>query len=178
MKKIEEMVDVYNPDTLEKTGEIIEKSIAHKEGIWHSSIHLIIVNKNCLKTLFQQRASDKELYPSTWDIAVGGHISSGETDHEAVKRELKEELGVDSKDLDIKLLTRYKEELINNNINNKEIVSTYILYKDINISNLVLQQEEVSDVKWITKEEMEELINNQVVIPHEYEYQVLRKILK
>ncbi len=65
MKKIEEMVDVYNPDTLEKTGEIIEKSIAHKEGIWHSSIHLIIVNKNCLKTLFQQRASDKELYPST-----------------------------------------------------------------------------------------------------------------
>lgn len=176
MESKEEIVDVYNPNTLEKTGEIIEKSMAHKEGIWHSSIHLIIVNRGRLRTLFQQRSSNKDLYPNMWDIAVGGHISSGENDYEAVRRELYEELGIDTNN--IKFLKKYKEELINNGINNKEIVSLYILEKDVDINDIVLQQEEVKDVRWITKGEMEELISNNKVIPHTEEYKILRKLLK
>jgi isopentenyldiphosphate isomerase len=173
---MEEIVDIYNPDTLTKTGEVISKNIAHQKGIWHSSIHLIIVNKDRLKTLFQQRASNKDLYPNSWDIAVGGHISAGESDILAVKRELQEELGIESND--IKFIKRYKEELNNNGINNKEIVNLYILEKDINISDITLQDEEVRDARWITKEEMDELINSNQVIPHTEEYKILRKILK
>ena len=84
-----EMVDIYNPDTMEKTGEIIDKSAAHRLGIWHSSIHLIIMNKDKTKVLLQKRSNTKDLYPNTWDISVGGHIMSKESDKEAVKRELK-----------------------------------------------------------------------------------------
>ena len=101
--KREEMVDIYNPDTLEKTGEVIAKRIAHEKGIWHSSIHLVIVNEDKLKTLFQRRASDKDLYPDAWDIAVGGHISAGEEDTIAVKRELEEELGLNPEKYNIAL---------------------------------------------------------------------------
>ena len=173
---MEEIVDIYNPDTLTKTGEVISKNIAHQKGIWHSSIHLIIVNKDKLKTLFQKRSSNKDLYPDKWDIAVGGHISSGEESDDAVKRELQEELGI--MDSNIKFIKRYKEELINNGITNREIVSLYILYKDIDIKDIVLQEEEVKDIKWISKEEMEELINSNEVIPHIEEYKILRKILK
>ena len=173
---MEEIVDIYNPDTLTKTGEVISKNIAHQKGIWHSSIHLIIVNKDKLKTLFQKRSSNKDLYPNKWDIAVGGHISSGEEAIDAVKRELLEELGIESND--IKFIKRYKEELNNNGITNKEIVSLYILEKDISIKDITLQDEEVSDIKWINKEEMERMINNGVVIPHTEEYKILRKILK
>ena len=176
MKQKEEIVDIYNPDTLEKTGEVIEKNIAHKQGIWHSSIHLIIVNKDRLKTLFQRRATDKDLYPNTWDIAVGGHIGSGEKDFDAVKRELYEELGIKSND--IKFIKKYKEELNNNGIHNKEIVSLYLLEDDISIKDITIQKEELSEVKWITKEEMEELINDNYVIPHVEEYKILRKMLK
>ncbi len=177
MKK-EEMVDIYNPDTLEKTGEVIAKRIAHEKGIWHSSIHLVIVNEDKLKTLFQRRASDKDLYPDAWDIAVGGHISAGEADTIAVKRELEEELGLNPEKYNIEFIKKYKEELYNNGINNKEIVSIYLMYANIDLSNLILQTEEVQDAKWITKEEMEMLIQEDKVIPHKEEYKLLRKILK
>ncbi len=173
-----EMVDVYNPNTLEKTVDVISKNIAHRLGIWHSSIHLVIVNKDKTKTLFQQRAQEKDLYPNMWDIAVGGHISSGENDNEAVKRELKEELGIDSDKLEIKLVKKYKEELNNNGVNNKEIVSLFILYLDVDIDKLKLQKEEVKAVKWINKEEMNLLFKDKKVIPHIEEYNLLNELLK
>lgn len=174
----EEMVDVYNPITFSKTGEVITKTKAHKEGIWHSSIHLIIVDKDRIKTLFQQRATDKSLYPNMWDIAVGGHISTGETDYEAVRRELQEELGINPFGLDIRFIKQYKEELFSNGINNKEIVSIFMLLNNIKLEEIRLQQEEVKDIKWVTKMEMESLINNKLVIPHNEEYKILRKVLK
>ncbi len=173
-----EMVDIYNPDTMEKTGEKLSKLAAHRLGVWHSSIHLIIVNKNKTKTLFQQRSSYKDLYPNMWDIAVGGHISSGESDEMAVRRELKEELGINSDDYKIEFIKKYKEELKNNNIDSKEIVSIFILYLDVNIDKLKLQKEEVGNVKWVTKEEMKLLIKERKVIPHIEEYKLLSDILK
>lgn len=174
----EEMVDVYNPITFSKTGEVITKTKAHKEGIWHSSVHLIIVNESKIKTLFQQRATDKGLYPNMWDISVGGHISASESDLLAVRRELQEELGINPEKYNIEFIKRYKEELYNNGINNKEIVSLYLMYADVDLSDIILQTEEVQAAKWITKEEMESLINNKLVIPHNEEYKILRKVLK
>lgn len=175
---MEEIVDVYNPETFEKTGEQVLKNIAHRNGIWHSSVHLIVVNESKIKTLFQQRASNKDLYPNMWDIAVGGHISAGESDILAVKRELQEELGLNPGKYNIKFVKRYKEELNNNGINNKEIVSLYLMYANIDLTNIILQTEEVQNAKWITKEEMELLINSNMVIPHKEEYKLLRKVLK
>lgn len=174
--KMGEMVDIYNPDTMEKTGEIIDKSAAHRFGIWHSSIHLIIMNKDKTKVLFQKRSNIKDLYPDMWDISVGGHIMSRESDIEAVKRELKEELGIESNN--IEFVKKHKEELNNNNIDSKEIVSLFVMYIDENVEKIKLQKEEVSNIKWYTKTEMEKLIKDRKVIPHVEEYNLLRDILK
>ena len=171
-----EMVDIYNPDTMEKTGEIIDKSAAHRLGIWHSSIHLIIMNKDKTKVLFQKRAANKDLYPNMWDISVGGHIMSKESNINAAKRELKEELGIESSN--IEFIKKYKEELNNNGVDSKEVVSLFIMYLDDNIEKFKLQKEEVSDAKWFTKIELEKLIKDKKVIPHIEEYNLLRDILK
>ena len=111
-----------------------------------------------------------------WDVSVGGHIMAKENDIEAVKRELKEELGIDSNS--ISFVKKIKEELNNKNINNKEIVSIFILYQDIDINKLVLQKEEVSNAKWITKEELELMIKEKKVIPHHEEYEIIKNIIK
>ena len=173
---IGEMVDVYNPDTMEKTGKIIDKLSAHRLGVWHSSIHLIIMNKDKTKVLFQKRSNNKDLYPNMWDISVGGHIMSKESDKEAVKRELEEELGIISNN--VKFIKKYKEELSNNGIDSKEIVSLFIMYIDDKEKSFKLQKEEVSQVKWITKIEMEKLIKDRKVIPHIEDYNILRDFLK
>ena len=172
----EEMVDVYNPDTLEKTGISIAKNSAHKLGVWHSAIHLVIINKDKTKTLIQQRASNKAFYPNIWDISVGGHISSGESDKDSVIRELKEELGIDS--CNMELIKKHKEELYNNGIDNKEIVSMFVLYMDVDIKDIKLQKEEVQNAKWVTKEEFNLLISNGNLFNHIEETKFINEILK
>lgn len=173
-----EMIDIYNPDTMEKTGEVIDKSAAHRLGIWHSSVHLIIVNKDKTKALFQRRTSTKDLYPNMWDISVGGHIASKENDVAAVKRELQEELGINPDKYEIKFLEKFKEELNNNGVDSKEIVSLFILYLDNDKEKLQLQKEEVSEAKWLTKAKIELLIKEKKVVPHIMEYNLLKDILK
>ena len=53
----------------------------------------------------------------------------------------------------------------------------FVIYSDIDINDIKLQKEEVSDVKWITKDEMNKLIKDKKVVPHEEEYNLLNEIL-
>ena len=130
-------------------------------------------DKNMVK---EKRSNNKDLYPNMWDISVGGHIMSRESDIDAVKRELKEELGIESSDMEF--VKKYKEELNNNGVDSKEIVSLFIMYLDEKERKFKLQKEEVSDIKWFTKIEMEKLIKDKKIIPHVEEYNLLRDILK
>lgn len=174
---MEEMIDIYNEQTGEKTGKIISKKEAHKKGIWHSSIHLLIVSSDKTKTLLQKRCSLKDLYPSTWDIAVGGHISAGEDSEITIKREFNEELGLNPDNYKFEFVTKTKEILNNNGVDSREFVFIYVLYSDINIDDITLQKEEVESVKWYNKEEFNNLINDNKVIPHKEDYKILNEIL-
>ena len=51
-----ELVDVYDPNTLKKTNDVIYKDSAHALGVWHCAVHLLIINKDKTKTLFQLRS--------------------------------------------------------------------------------------------------------------------------
>lgn len=174
---MDELIDVLDEYTGKKTGQIISRKEAHKTGIWHGAIHIIIVDKKHNKTLLQKRSEQKQLFPNIWDIAVGGHISSGESDFISAKRELEEELGLNPSQYEIKFIEKIKEKLNDNEVINNEYVSIFIIYADIDINNIVLQKEEVSEIKWCTKEELNELIDNQIIIPHIKEYIMLNEIL-
>lgn len=175
---MDELVDIYDSDSGLKTGEFINKSEAHKKGIWHSSIHLIIINKDKNKILLQKRCNIKKFFPNMWDVAVGGHISHGEDDYIALKREMKEELGLKIDDYSCKKIGIFKEELSNNGIISNEFVYTYIIYADIDINSLKLQKEEVEQVNWFNKIEFNDLINNKKIIYHDKEYKIVNNILK
>lgn len=174
---MEEMIDVLNEYTGEKTGEIISKNEAHSKGIWHGSIHVLIVNTDKSKTLLQKRSIEKKLYPNTWDIAVGGHISAGEDDITSAKRELEEELGLNPEKLKIEKVDRVTEKLNNNGIISNEYVSIFIAYANIDINDIKLQVEEVSEAKWCTKEELNKFIEDKEIIPHVREYEILNQLL-
>ena len=175
---MEEMLDVLDAKTGEKTGAVISKDKAHKTGMWHGSIHVLIVNTDKSKTLLQKRCELKKLYPNMWDIAVGGHISASETDIISAKRELSEELGIDLEDIKFEKVDCIREMLNDNGVISNEYVSIFVVYMDIEIANIKLQTSEVSEVKWCTKEELNEFINDKVIIPHVREYEILNEILK
>ena len=55
----------------------------------------IIVRSTTGSVLVHQRAADKDVWPSMWDVMVGGVVSAGETYEVAARRELNEEIGVE-----------------------------------------------------------------------------------
>jgi len=88
----EETFDIVTPE-----GKIVGKaprSAVHgNPELLHPVVHLHIFN-NKGQVYLQKRAKTKELQPGKWDTSVGGHVDSGETIDEALKRETLEELGI------------------------------------------------------------------------------------
>lgn len=61
--------------------------------ILHPVVHLHVFNS--LGELYlQHRPAWKDIQPDKWDTAVGGHVDLGESVDQALKREVREELGI------------------------------------------------------------------------------------
>lgn len=59
----------------------------------HPVVHLHVFNSSG-DIYLQKRPEWKDIQPGKWDTAVGGHIDYGETPVEALRREVREELGI------------------------------------------------------------------------------------
>lgn len=59
----------------------------------HPVVHLHVFNSNG-DLYLQKRPAWKDIQPSKWDTACGGHIDLGEDIKTALKREVREELGI------------------------------------------------------------------------------------
>lgn len=95
-----------------------------------------------------------------WAI-LGGHVLSGETNEDALKRELN--------------LTNIKYEHIGKVKFpfNHHIFSVYKTNDLVEIDKLTYQQEEVITIKWFTKEEIQKMIEDNE-IPRGYDF-ILKK---
>lgn len=59
----------------------------------HPVVHLHVFNSQG-DIYLQRRPAWKDIQPGKWDTAVGGHVDYGETPEEALRREVREELGI------------------------------------------------------------------------------------
>jgi isopentenyldiphosphate isomerase len=85
-----EIVDETNRVTgIRERGEI------HRQGLWHRSVHIFIVNSRG-EIYLQKRSPRKDQYPEHWDSSAAGHLDPGESPEIAAHRELGEELGIDT----------------------------------------------------------------------------------
>lgn len=149
-----ELWDIYDKNRI-LTGRTIERGNKLKKDNFHLVVHVCIFNsKN--EMLIQQRQPWKEGWPNMWDITVGGSALAGESSHEAAERETLEEIG-------------YKINLSNERpfftINFEAGFDDYYLVeKEIDIESLILQYEEVQAVKWASREEVLQLIEEEKFI--------------
>lgn len=155
---MEEKFDVLN-EKGEYTGRVESRERCHKDGLWHKAVAVSAINSK-EQVLLQKRSPNKKLWPNTWDITAGGHVLTGEFGFEAIIREIKEELGIDIDKENITFIgssisSNVKGDIVNNHFN-----EYYIVNKDIDETKLELQEEEVSEVKWIDKDEIIERVKN------------------
>ncbi len=59
----------------------------------HPVVHLHLFNSRG-ELFLQRRPEWKDIQPGRWDTAVGGHVDWGESIDEALRREVREELGI------------------------------------------------------------------------------------
>ena len=59
----------------------------------HPVVHLHVFNA-AGDVYLQKRPAWKDIQPGKWDTAVGGHIDYGEMPEDALRREVREELGI------------------------------------------------------------------------------------
>ena len=128
-----------------------------KKGAYHLVVHACIFNSKG-EMLIQQRQPFKSGWPNMWDITVGGSAVSGETSQTAMERELFEEIG-----LKINLQNVQPHLTINFDVGFDDI---YLLEKEIDKNDLVLQYEEVQQVKWATLEEIFKKLDDGTFIPY------------
>lgn len=155
------MVEYF--DVLTESGEFEGRTetreYCHEKGLWHKAVAMFMVNSEG-KVLLQKRSANKKLWPNMWDMTAGGHVLQGEFGFEAIIREIKEELGVDIDKNDILFIGSARSENIKGDIINRHYNEYYIISKDFDINQFVLQKEEVSEVKWFDIKEVKDRINN------------------
>lgn len=112
----------------------------------------IVIRDESGNLLLQKRSMQKPLYPGRWTNAASGHVDEGETYEIAAPRELKEEIGIDTP------LTFVGKFLVQKKEGSKTINQFNGIFEGKVSQNakLILQPEEVSEIKWLTLEDLRE----------------------
>ena len=129
-------------------GKTLERGKRLRAGEHHLVVHVWILN-SAGRLLIQRRAPHLRLMPGVW-AATGGSAVAGEDSITAIRRELREELGVD---LPPERFTKMGRLLRRNSL-----CDLWLVRHDVAVPNLRLQREEVADARFVTPDQLRELV--------------------
>lgn len=151
-----ELLDIYD-----NSGNLVGKTVVRGDKTVslsedeHIALSVIFIENDRGEFLIQRTSKEKgNEFSST-----GGHVLSGETPLDAIKREVKEELGVD--------ISKDKIKDYGFLLYDMPIRYIYYLKKNIDIDKVILQSEEVQYVKYMSVSDIRKLIEtNQMLKSH------------
>ncbi len=145
-----ELTDLYD-ENKKLTGEKLFREKGTKLVVpigRYTIVVLVFIENSNGEFLFQMTSKRKK---SVW-ATTGGHVKSGQTSKDAIIEEMKEELNLDIPQEDIHFFKTYKYE--------NAFKDVFYVKKDINIHDLKYEEDEVEYVKYLSKQEILDLINN------------------
>lgn len=175
---MEELIDVLDENG-NKTGEILTRKQIHKKGLCHKIVVISIIDEKG-NILMQQRSKNKSKNPGKWDVAVAGHVSSGQTSTEAAIRETLEEVGIKVKEKELEYVLTYKnKENVKEDYIDNQIYDCYIVKKEkIDLKDIKIQKSEVEQVKLCNLKEFEQIIENGNIVKRDEFYNKIIEYLK
>ncbi len=130
----------------------MDKLEVHQKGLLHRAFSIFIFNDK-RQLLLQRRAKEKYHSAELWTNTCCSHPRPGESNLEAAKRRLKEEMGIET-DLKRKFGFIYQARLGNNLL---EYEYDHVYVGQYN-SEPLLNPEEASDYRWVSIRRLKEQI--------------------
>lgn len=121
-----------------------------EDGEYYVCCEIWVVNSEG-KFLTTKRHPDKKA-GNQWEFTGGGTLA-GETTVQSAVRELSEETGIFVSENELKLLTTYAHKNYFQDI--------FLLKKDVDLKDIVLQPDEAVDVKWASDAEIQRMIDSE-----------------
>ncbi len=139
-----ELRDLYDKNS-NKTEKTYRKGEVIPEGYYPMVVMVVIRNSKC-EFLMQKRVPSKG---GDWGV-TGGHPKAGETPIEGIVTEVKEELGLDFS----------KEKFIeyDSGCDGKDCYKMYFVTKNLDIKDIKIQEEELSEVRWFSMDELKHMV--------------------
>src|SRR3989344_6772239 len=142
----DELVDIV--DESENFLEVVSKQEAHKKGLLHKTVIGVVMDSRGRWLLIRQAKHKQDA--GQYVSPVGGHVSAGEDNIKALKREAYEEIG---------LKEDFKYELIGKNIFNRYTIGRqenhlFIVYKIFSNTEPILNGDEDDRYRYFTEEEL------------------------
>ena len=164
----EELVDIVDKD--DNVLYQCTRKEMRAQVLRHRAVFIAVVN-SAGELLIHQRSAMKDLWPSWWDLAVGGVVSAGESYDVAALRELDEEVGVTGVPLvDLGVGTYSDEEV--------SLVGRCFMVKYD--GPLVLRDGEVVAIEWVSQNDLMQRLVERDFLPDSKALVLpaLQKILK
>jgi isopentenyldiphosphate isomerase len=151
-----ELVDLYDENRT-PLGRTAERYGPKAPGELRLVVHVCVFDSQG-RLLIQKRTDNKHIWPGLWDVSVGGGVDAGETSRQGAEREFREELGYP---LD---LTDVRPTVTVNFGGGFD--DFFLVTKDLELTALTLQAEEVRAVRWVTEEELLTMVDEGSFIPY------------
>lgn len=148
----------------------------HQAGLLHRAFSVLLFDSNN-RLLLQKRADDKVTFPGVWANSCCSHPLNSTEESElkdslgvkrAAVRKLHQELGINPAQInldDFHFITKMMYSArMNNDWIEREIDHILVIQADVELS---INQNEVSEVKWVTKDELESMLVGDIEIDGE-----------
>jgi len=141
---------------VDETGRVVgsaPRSVVRRDNLRHSATAVLVRDPGG-RIYLHRRTDTKDWAPGHWDAAAGGVIAVGETPRDSAVRELAEELGIATGDL-----TGLGEHLYED-ATTRCFEHVFEVVWDGPVRH---QPEEVAEGRWVTLDELAELLADPVV---------------
>jgi isopentenyldiphosphate isomerase len=129
---------------------------AWRDGLIHRIVRVLVEDEQG-RLLLQRRSPQMGLFSNCWGESSAGHVDEGEGYLEAAKREMAEEIGLSGIELEEVATYRTSGVYEGRKLNRFNRLYKARVPSDIKIN---FSPEEVSEVQWLTRPQLEDLLAN------------------
>ncbi len=149
----DELVDVVDAD--DRVLRQASRAEVRRDALRHRAVYIVLVHPDG-RVYVHRRTATKDVYPSHYDVMVGGVVGAGESYAAAAAREVEEEVGIRASEL--RRVTEFRFAGDGNLVNGE-------IFECRSSGPFVLQPEEIVSGEWHTVEQVAEIVESRPFCP-------------